>query len=110
MRALRRMCATVLIMEVIVIGLSIPVAIQIDHLARGPAGWAGGIAAVAAIVFCGLLRRALRVALIGGSLLQVFVIVSGVVVPVMYFLGAIFAGLWAIGVWLGFRLETDANA
>ena len=34
----KRLCMTVLIMEAIVIGLVIPVAIQIDHLAPGSAG------------------------------------------------------------------------
>jgi hypothetical protein len=108
-RVLKRLCATVLIMEAVVIGLAIPVAIQIDHLARGSAATAGGIAAVAAIVAAGLLRRALPAALVSGSLLQIFVIVSGVIVPVMYFLGAIFAGLWAIGIWLGYRIEPPAR-
>jgi Protein of unknown function (DUF4233) len=107
-RVLKRFCATVLIMEAVVIGLSIPVAIQIDHLASGSAGTAGGIAAVAAIAVVGLLRRALPAALVGGTLLQILVISSGVIVPVMYVLGAIFAGLWVIGIWLGYRLEPPA--
>jgi hypothetical protein len=102
---MKRLCATVLIMETIVIGLSIPVAIQIDHLAPGSAGVAGGVAAVAALVFAILARPLLPATLVGGSLLQIFVIVSGVIVPVMYFLGAIFAALWAIGIWLGHRIE-----
>jgi hypothetical protein len=73
------------------------------------AGLTGGIAAVAAVLFALLARRLLPATLIGGSLLQVFVIASGSVVPVMYFLGGIFAALWAIGIWLGYRVEHAAG-
>ena len=102
---MKRLCATVLFMEAIVVALAIPVAVQIDHLAPHAAGLTGGIAAVAAVVFAALARRMLPVTLVGGSLLQVFAIASGSVVPVMYFLGGIFAVLWAIGIWLGYRVE-----
>ncbi len=102
---MKRLCATVLIMEAIVLGLSIPVAVQINHLSPHTAGLTSGIAAVAAVVLAGLARRVLPATLIGGSLLQLFVIASGVVVPAMYFLGGIFAALWTIGIWLGYRVE-----
>ena len=92
-------------MEAIVVGLAIPVAVQIDHLAPHAAGLTGGVAAVAAVVFAALARPFLPATLIGGSLLQVFVIAVGSVVPVMYFLGGIFAALWALGIWLGYRVE-----
>jgi Protein of unknown function (DUF4233) len=105
----KRLCATVLIMEAIVVGLSIPVAVQIDHLSPHAAGLTGGIAAIAAVVLAAMARRLLRVTLVGGSLLQLFVIASGAVVPVMYFLGGIFAGLWALGIWLGYRVEHAAG-
>jgi hypothetical protein len=101
----KRLCATVLIMEAIVLGLAIPVAVQIDHLAPGSAGVTGGSAAVAAVVLALLARRLLRVTLVLGSALQLLVIVCGLIVPVMYFLGAIFAALWVLGIWLGHRAE-----
>lgn len=100
-----RLCATVLIMEAIVIGLSIPVAIQIDHAPPSSAGLAGGLAAAAAVLFAALARAALPATLIGGSVLQVYVILSGVIVPVMFFLGALFAALWVLGIWLARRVE-----
>jgi hypothetical protein len=105
----KRLCATVLIMEAIVVGLAIPVAVQINHLTPHDAVLTGGIAAAAAVVLAALARRALRVTLLGGSLLQVFAIASGAVVPVMYFLGGIFAALWAVGIWLGYRVEHAAG-
>jgi len=106
---IKRLCMTVLIMEAVVIGLAIPVAIQIDHLAPRSAGWAGGVAVAAAVIFAGLTRPLLAAALVGGTLLQVFVIVSGTIVPVMYFLGAIFAALWIIGIVLGRSIDRPAS-
>ncbi len=106
---MKRLCATVLTMEVIVIVLAIPVATHIDHLSPKAAGLIGGIAAVGALVLALLARHLLSVTLVAGSLLQLFVIVSGKIVPVMYFLGGIFAALWAIGIWLGWRVERAAG-
>jgi hypothetical protein len=101
----KRLCATVLLMEAVVIGLAIPVALTIQHASAWSAGLAGGILVVAAVVLAVLARRHLRWTLIGGSVLQVLVIAAGSVVVVMYFLGAIFAALWVIGIVLGYRAE-----
>jgi Protein of unknown function (DUF4233) len=101
----KRLCATVLVMEAIVVALAIPVAVHIDHLTPHSAAVTGGVAAVAAAIFAATARPLLRVTLVGGSLLQVFVIAAGSVVPVLYFLGGIFAALWIIGIWLGHRYE-----
>jgi hypothetical protein len=101
----KRLCATVLIMEAVVIGLAIPVALNIQHASAGSAGLAGGILAVAAVVLAVLARWQLRWVLVGGSVLQILVIAAGSVVVVMYFLGAIFAALWVIGIVLGHRTE-----
>ena len=102
---MKRLCATVLLMETIVIGLAIPVAVQIDHVSLRRAGLVGGAAVLAAVLLAAAARRLPRLTLAGGSLLQLLVIISGVVVPVLYFLGAIFAALWIIGIWLGHRVE-----
>ena len=96
-------------MEAIVVCLAIPVAVQIDHLAPQSAWVTGGVAAVAAVLFAALARRLLPATLVGGSLLQVFVIASGSVVPVMYFLGGIFAALSTIGIWLGYHVDHAAG-
>jgi ABC-type transporter Mla maintaining outer membrane lipid asymmetry ATPase subunit MlaF len=50
-------------------------------------------------------RPGQRWALVAGSLLQAAVIATGVVVPVMYGLGAIFAALWATAIWLARRYQ-----
>jgi hypothetical protein len=38
-----------------------------------------------------------------GSVLQLGIIAAGLVVPAMYALGAVFAALWAVAIWLGLR-------
>ena len=101
----RRLCAIVLIMETVVIWLSIPVALAVNRASPSRIGLAGVVLAVAAVALASLARRRPRWTIIGGSVLQVLVIAAGVIVPVMYFLGAIFAALWIIGIALGRRLD-----
>jgi uncharacterized protein DUF4233 len=103
-----RLSATVLILEAIVIALTIVPAVKLEGATPVSAGLAAGIATVAAIVLAALARRLLTVTLVGGSLLQVLVIASGVILPVMYILGGIFALLWVTGIWLGHRVENSA--
>jgi hypothetical protein len=105
---MRRLCATVLVMEAIVIGLAIPVAITIGHNSPRVAGYAGGALALAAVLLAGVVGRpGLRVALVAGSVLQVLVIAAGALVPMMYALGAIFAGFWVLAIWMGRRAESS---
>lgn len=103
---MRRLCATVLVMEAIVIGLAIPVAIAVGHTNPRLAGSVGGAVAAVAAILAGLVgRRGMRWPYVMGSALQCVVIAGGFWVPVMYFLGAIFAALWATAIWLGYRVE-----
>jgi Protein of unknown function (DUF4233) len=107
MKELRQLCGTVLIMEAVVIGLAIPVAIVLEHARHGVAGGVGGGLEVCALVLSGLVGRpGMGWALWAGTVLQVLVIVAGVVVPAMYVLGTIFAALWITGIWLARRLQT----
>jgi hypothetical protein len=103
---MKRLCATVLIMETVVIWLAIPVAVSVDHASARKAGVAGAVLAVAAVALAAVARRRLRWTVIGGSVLQALVIAAGAIVPVMYFLGAIFAALWITGIWIGHRVDT----
>ncbi len=105
---MRRLCATVLIMETVVIWLAIPVALAVDHASAQRTGAAGAALAVAALALAVAARRWLRWTLVGGSLLQALVIAAGAIVPVMYFLGVIFAALWVIGIWLGHRVDVTS--
>ena len=105
---MRRLCATVLVMEAIIIGLAIPVAISIGHEPGRSAALAGGCLAVAAVILAGVVGRSVsRGVLVAGSVLQVLVIAAGMVVPVMYALGAIFAGFWVLAIRMGRRAESS---
>jgi hypothetical protein len=90
----------------VVIWLAIPVAIAVDHAPAARTGIAGGVLAVAAVALAAVARRWLRWTVAGGSVLQALVIAMGAIVPIMYFLGAIFGALWVIGIWLGHRVDT----
>jgi hypothetical protein len=103
---MRQLCGTVLIMEAIVIGLAIPVAIVLEHTNRGLAGGIGGGLAICALLIGGVVGRPrMSWALWAGTALQALVIAAGVVVPAMYVLGVIFAALWVTGIWLARRHE-----
>jgi Sec-independent protein secretion pathway component TatC len=100
---MRRLCATVLACEAIVIGLAIPVAISIAGADGAQAGLVGGGLVVCCLVVAGLLRY--RWAYVVGTILQILAIATGTVVTAMFFLGAIFGALWITAIWLGRRTE-----
>ena len=105
-KQLRQMCGTVLIMEAVVIGLAIPVAIVQEHLRPVVAAGIGGGLAVCTLLLGAMVGRPGQGwVLWAGTGLQVLVIAAGVVVPAMYILGAIFAALWITGIWLARRLQ-----
>jgi hypothetical protein len=106
---MKRLCATVLIMEAIVIGLAIPVALTVEHASGKAAGTAGAVLAGIAVLLAVLARWLLRWTLVGGSMLQLVAIASGAIVPPMYALGPIFAALWATAIWLGWRAEHSGS-
>ena len=106
-KAIRQLCGIVLVMEAIVIGLAIPVAIVLEHANRGLAGGIGGVLAVCAVLIGGVVGRPrMGWAVWAGTVLQLLVIAAGVVVPAMYALGVIFAALWVTGIWLAARHAT----
>jgi len=65
---------------------------------------AGGVLAAVAVLLAAVVGRPGQGwTLAAGSLLQVAVIATGLVVPAMFVLGAVFAVLWATAIWLGLR-------
>jgi Protein of unknown function (DUF4233) len=110
-KLLRRLCGTVLIMEAVILLLTIVPAIKFEHLNGGTAGGLGAGLAVAGLVLGGMVGRPGKGwALIAGSVYQAAVIASGVAIPVMYVLGAIFGALWITGIWLARRIATQVAA
>ncbi|GGK65117.1 membrane protein [Planomonospora parontospora subsp. parontospora] len=100
---MRRLCASVLGMEAIVAGLLTPVAINVQGVAPAPAVAVGIGLAVLCVIVTGLLKHPF--AYVAGSVVQVLAIVSGLLVPMMFFLGAIFAALWITAIFVAHRVE-----
>jgi Protein of unknown function (DUF4233) len=102
----KRLLVTVLSMEAVVVLLAIVPAKQLGHANGGTAAAVCGAIAIVAIVLCRYVGRG-KGALYAGSVFQALVIASGVLLPAMYILGAIFAALWFTGIWLGRKWERD---
>lgn len=108
MRSPRRaMCAAVLCLEAITLGLATPVMVTIAEVALVPALVVGLGLTVLCLVVAGMLRGEWAYWL--GWLLQAAAVGLGVVVPAMYFLGAVFAALWAAAYFLGRKIERERS-
>ena len=101
----RGMCAAVLSLEAVVLGLTTPVMVQISGVDTGAALAIGLGLAVAALVLAGLLR--FEWAYGAASVLQLFAVALGLVIPLMFFLGGIFALLWGAAYFLGRKIERE---
>ena len=88
-----RLGGSVLVFEAIVIVLAIPVAINVAGAAPGPAIALGGLLAAFAVLTAAMLRRG-RGWVAAGWAVQVLVIASAIIVPLMLVLGGMFALLW----------------
>lgn len=109
MRSPRRgMCAAVLSLEGITIGLSIPVMISVAGVDAATALGVGLGLMVACVLLAGLLRA--EWAYLVGWVLQAAAIGLGLVVPMMFLLGGIFAMLWGAAYFLGRSIERERAA
>lgn len=100
---MRRLCASVLGMEAIVLALVTPVAIMVNRVEPAVAVTVGIGLALACVVVTGMLKRPF--AYIAGSVVQVLAIATGFLVPMMFFLGVIFAALWVTAIFVARRVE-----
>ncbi|MER7988998.1 DUF4233 domain-containing protein [Streptomyces noursei] len=100
---MRTLCASTLIGEFFVIGFAGLVAMQVTDLSRATIWIVSGIAMLLSLLLCGMLSRPGGVRL--GWALQIALIASGLVVPTMYFLGAVFAALWWASVHFGRKVD-----
>lgn len=107
MRTRRILCSSVLVAEAFVLFFALLVAKDLTDVPGVVLAWGGGAAVLTCLLLPALLRYGWAYAV--GSLLQVLLIVSGMLVPVMYALGAIFAGLWIVALVLARRLEGAAG-
>jgi len=102
----RGIAAAVLVFEGLVIFFATLVALDLSDVDDATLWWVGGIAALACVLAAGFLRRRWGYAV--GSALQLLVVAAGLVVPAMFFLGIVFAGLWFFVLHLGRRVERGA--
>ncbi len=100
---MRVLTSSVLVLEAIVLALAIPVALVVGG---SPAwvGWLLGGLAVACLLLPGAYRRSGFLA--AGWAAQVALVATGLVVPMMFVLGAAFTALW----WTAVRLGRQAKA
>ena len=101
----RGMCAAVLSLEAITLGLTTPVMITIADVPAGTAVTVGLGLAVVCLLLAGMLRA--EWAYLVGYGVQVAAVALGFVVPVMFGLGLVFAALWAAADLLGRKIERE---
>jgi hypothetical protein len=104
----RGMCAAVLSLEAITLGLTTPVMISIADVPTGVALGIGLGLVVACLLVAGMLRRPWAYGL--GWAIQVAAVALGLVVGIMWVLGGIFALLWGMADYLGRRIERERAA
>jgi hypothetical protein len=101
----RGMCAAVLSLEAITLGLTVPVMISVAGVDTATALWIGLGLCVACLLLAGLLRAEWAYSL--GWVIQGAAVGLGFVIPLMFVLGAIFALLWGSAYFLGRRIERE---
>lgn len=104
----RAMCAAILTLEAVTLGLTTPVMISIAGVATATALAVGLGLAVVCVLLAGLLRFEWAYAV--GWLVQAAAIALGFVIPMMFVLGAIFALLWGTAIFLGRKIERERAA
>lgn len=102
---MRGMCAAVLTFEAIVIALAAPVMISVEGVDKLTALTVCLGLAVVCVVTAGMLRKPWAYGL--GHAIQVAAVSLGLLVPAMYFVGAMFAALWLGAYLLGRRIADD---
>ena len=104
----RGMCAATLSLEAVTLGLTTPVLITIADVDTPVALLVGLGLAVLCLLTAGLLRHEWAYGL--GWLIQVAAVGLGFVIGLMFFLGGVFALLWATAYLLGRKIERERAA
>lgn len=102
------MCAAILALEGVVLGLTTPVMIRLSDVATPTALSVGLGLALVCILLAGMLRW--EAAYLVGWGVQLAAIGLGFVVTVMFFIGGLFALLWGTAYWLGLKIERERAA
>jgi hypothetical protein len=102
------MCAAILALEAVVLGLTTPVLVVVQDVEPATAVLVGLGLAAACVVTAGLLRFEWGYGV--GWAIQVAAVAVGFLVPIMFVLGAIFALLWGTAYFLGRKIERERAA
>ena len=104
---MRLLCSSVLFFEALVVALAIPAALALTTGQHGLILWGGLGLAAGCLLAAGLLRGSAGYVL--GSVMQVVVLASGLVLPAMFVLGALFGGLWVLAIVLARKADRYAH-
>ena len=104
---MRVLCSSVLFFEALVVALAVPAALALTSGHHGLIVWGGLALAASCLLAAGLLRFAAGYAV--GSGLQLVVLASGFVLPAMFFLAALFGGLWVLAIVLARKADRYAH-
>jgi hypothetical protein len=104
----RRLCAAILCLEAIALGLCTPVLIAVASMDTATALWIGLGLCGSCLVVAGLLRMRWAYGL--GWAIQVGAVAVGLAVPTMFFVGGIFLLLWATAYFMGRSIDTQRAA
>ncbi|OIJ69436.1 DUF4233 domain-containing protein [Streptomyces mangrovisoli] len=100
---MRTLCSSTLIGEFFLVGFAGLVAMKDPDLSMTTVWTVSGIAMFLCVALCGMVTRPGGVA--AGWVLQLALIASGVFVPTMFFMGALFAALWWASVHYGRKID-----
>ncbi|WP_406395340.1 DUF4233 domain-containing protein [Streptomyces sp. NBC_00887] len=100
---MRTLCASTLIGEFFVIGFAGLVAMKSDDMSMAAVWTVCGIGMLLSVLLCGAITRPGGIQL--GWALQVVLVLSGFVVPMMFILGLVFGALWWASVHYGRKID-----
>jgi hypothetical protein len=100
---MRTLCSATLIGEFVIIGLGGLVAMRLTDVSTATLWTVCGIAMALCLLLCGMAGR--RGFLATGWTLQAGLVLSGLLVPIMFFLGGCLAALWWASVHYGRQVD-----
>ncbi|MFT4010559.1 MAG: DUF4233 domain-containing protein [Nocardioidaceae bacterium] len=108
MRSMKRsLCAAILSLEAVVLGLTTPVMISLSDVPWGTATAIGVGLLVACLLVAGMLRGSWAYAL--GWAIQIAAVALGFVIPLMFGLGAVFLALWWSAIAVGSKVDRERS-
>lgn len=107
-RSAKRLFSTsVLILEAFVAFFAALVAFGLRLADPGSIALVAGVVVVSAVIAAGLLRT--QAGYLLGWAIQVWLVMSGLIVPGMFVIGGVFAVLWIVGLRLGARIDRERS-